>query len=495
MFQYSDVRDYQESIPKKTLKCNRKTPCTVSGKLHLRILACDVPPYQPTTTDTPSLVPLATKRQSPLVILPKELSETINDRAIDFFLSTHIFRDSGPAKGYYEYLSIYRNDPNINNTLYTTITAVSLAAYAYAFKYPTLLKKASQLFGHALRLVNTALSSIEEATKDSTVISVVLFNTFGILTCQSLDTLMDCDRHISGATSMIKLRGSRQMETRHGLQLFLQMNSILLQSCIWHSFRVPENLIELQSDAARFLDTDDPAWKLNNLIVDLASFRADIKDGILHDPVSIIEAAINLDIKFSSLEKEMFKSPQWKYESISTTLTSDLIYGTCHYVYPNLWVTQIWNYLRTCRIFIYEEIGEQYKKWQFLTPVAGMNYCLWFTTFQKAINDICASVPQYCGDVSEPRTLARGNTSPDHTFIFSPLSNNVVPHNAGAYFLLWPLLNCGRMTSSIVQRDWIIGRCRFLGDKTGIQQMFTLADTLEKGEIFPVYETCLAKNI
>ncbi|TGO48174.1 hypothetical protein BOTNAR_0489g00060 [Botryotinia narcissicola] len=445
--------------------------------------------------DTPESGPLAFKSQPPPIVLPKEISNTINDRAIDFFLSTHIFRDSGPVKGYYEYLFFHRNDPNINHTLYTTITAVSLAAYAYAFKYPFLLKKATQSFGYALHLVNTALSSIEEATKDYTIISVVLFNTFGVLTCQNLDALMDCDRHISGATSMIKLRGFRQMETRHGLQLFLQMNSILLQSCIWHSLRVPDDLIELQKHAASFLDVDDPVWKLNGLVVELTTFRADIKDGILHETSSIIRAAIDLDTKFSSLASEMSRSSQWHYNSIPIASTSGSIFGTYYHVYSDLCATQIWNHLRTCRIFIYEEIGRQYKERQFIYPIASMDYCLWFTTLQQMIDGICASLPQYYGDDPKVHTPSGFSGSPDQNFITSPLSTSVVPHIAGTYFLLWPLLNSGRMTTSNIQRDWIVGRCRALGDKTGIQQMFTLADVLEKREMFPVYERCLAKNI
>ncbi|TGO06866.1 hypothetical protein BTUL_0431g00020 [Botrytis tulipae] len=470
MFQYSNVRDFEKSAHDEPLKSKERASCMISG-------------------------PLALKSQPPPIVLPKEISSTINDRAIDFFFSTHIFRDSGPVKGYYEYLFFHRNDPNINHTLYTTIAAVSLAAYAYAFKYPFLLKKATQSFGYALHLVNTALSSIEEATKDYTIISVVLFNTFGILTCQNLNTLMDCDRHISGATSMIKLRGFRQMETRHGLQLFLQMNSILLQSCIWHSFRVPDDLIELQKHAASFLDANDPAWKLNDLIVELTTFRADIKDGILHETTSIIRAAIDLDIKFSSLASEMSRSSQWHYNSISIASTSGTIFGTYYHVYSDFWVTQIWNHLRTCRIFIYEEIGRQYKERQFIYPIASMDYCLWFTTLQQMIDDICASLPQYYGDVLKVHTPSGFSGSPDQNFITSPLSTSVIPHIAGTYFLLWPLLNSGRMTTSNIQRGWIIGRCRVLGDKTGIQQMFTLADVLEKREMFPVYESCLAKNI
>ncbi|ATZ54142.1 hypothetical protein BCIN_10g01620 [Botrytis cinerea B05.10] len=472
MFQYSDVRDLERSIHNEPPRSKKRTSCIIS-------------------------VPLTFKAQLPSVLLSKEISNTINDRAIDFFFSTHIFRDCGPVKGYYEYLFHYRNDPNINHTLYTTITAVSLAAYAYAFKYSYLLKKATQSFGHALRLVNTALSSIEEATKDYTIISVVLFNTFGVLTCQSLDTLIDCDRHISGATSMIKLRGTRQMETRHGLQLFLQMNSILLQSCIWHSFRVPEDLIKLQKHAANFLDADDPAWKLNRLIVELTTFRADIKDGILHERSSIIRAAIELDIKFSSLASEMSRSPQWHYDSIPIVSTSSTIFGTYYQVYSDLWVTQIWNHLRTCRLFIYEEIGKQYtsREGKLIYPIVSMDYHLWFTTLQQTIDDVCASLPQYFNDVSEVRTSSGISGSPNPNFISSSFSTNVVPHIAGTYFLLWPLLNSGRMTFSNLQRDWIIGRCRVLGDKTGIQQMFTLADVLEKREMFPVYESCLAKSI
>lgn len=91
----------------------------------------------------------ASKGQVHFVVLPDEISETVNDRAIDFFLSTHIFRDSDPIRGYYEYLFIYRNDPK------TIITFLQLSLLSHSQHIPMLSsipnfskKQTNYLFTH-----------------------------------------------------------------------------------------------------------------------------------------------------------------------------------------------------------------------------------------------------------------------------------------------------------------------------------------------------------
>jgi hypothetical protein len=119
------------------------------------------------------------------------------------------------------------------------ITAVALAVYVNAIRYPDLLTKAENYFGSALGLVNKTLSSREEAAKDSTIISIMLPSTFTAATSknqesqQRMHTLFvwyDGDHQASGTSA---LRVSERLTVvftfifNHNSQLvFIEINDI-----------------------------------------------------------------------------------------------------------------------------------------------------------------------------------------------------------------------------------------------------------------------------
>jgi len=78
-----------------------------------------------------------------------------------------------------------------------------------------------------------------------------------------------------------------------------------MQSCIFHSHKIPVYWVKLRKSAEAFVESDDPAWKISNVIVKLAGFRAHIRDRVLYDPISIVNAGMKLDLEFSSLGKRM----------------------------------------------------------------------------------------------------------------------------------------------------------------------------------------------
>jgi hypothetical protein len=370
--------------------------------------------------------------------------------------------------------------------LSASLNAVALAAYAYAFQYASLLREARRYYGSALQLVNAALSSRQDAAKDTTIISIMLFNTFTALTTKTMQAFEDCDKHIAGVVAVIKLRGSRQLETRLGLQLFVHMCSITIQSCLYHSLRVPADLTKLRDEAEAYLDANDTAWKLSKIIVRLAGFRADVRDGVLCDLFSIVNGAMKLDSELLSLGESM--PAQWKFETVSMKEKSELVFEDYLHVYPDLWVGYIWNNLRTCRLLLHEEISNQLKESSALPPQSHLpmetiSYQLSIEIMRRMISDICASIPQYSGHL--PTILPSAPVSREGLSWRGSLNLLVtddIPSTAGVYFLLWPLLNAGSMTGSDVQREWIIQRSRFLGRMSGIQQAITLGDILESGE-------------
>ena len=81
-------------------------------------------------------------------------------------------------------------------------------------------------------------------------------------------------------------------------------------------------------------------------MVRLANFRADVKERILGDHFSIVEAAKKIDFELALLGEGM--PVNWQFKKVSLKEGSQLVFGTHYQVYSDFWVTHIWNNLRAC---------------------------------------------------------------------------------------------------------------------------------------------------
>ncbi|PWY65680.1 hypothetical protein BO94DRAFT_529079 [Aspergillus sclerotioniger CBS 115572] len=424
-------------------------------------------------------------RYTPASTLPPTIIQRIECRAIDFFMSTHAFQEQGLIRGHYEYLSAFKSDVMTDKRVLASLNAVALAAYAYKFQHLGLLQKARRYYVSSLRYINSALSCRREAAEDGSLISILFLNTFEALTCETQDSLYHREAHLRGITTIVELRGVSLFQSRRGLQLFRQVFLCLSVSCLMHSVRMPAGLIKLHRYATVYMDADDPAWELSDIMLTLASFRADIKDHALCDPSSIIESANKIDRDLCSLAEHM--PSQCHFQTMDTEGISDLVLETQYHIYPDVWVAAIWNNIRTCRLLLHQEIKAQLEVVLDTSPHTfslsdAFQHQHSTTTIQQLILDICASVPQYCGHLP----LLAGSSSPTQ---HATLSEDTINHNspggipttAGIYLLFWPLLNAGQLTDSDTQRNWIVSRSRYIGKMTGIQQAFVLGDIVETG--------------
>lgn len=422
-------------------------------------------------------------RPSPEIIQP------VNSRAIEYFLSLHTFRECGFPRGYYEYLSVFVNGVGTSRPLVTSLSAVALAAYAYTCQSSDLLKEARRQYGHALRLVGIALSSHEETIRSSTLSSVLLLSTFDTITGEDENALVPRASHMIAAMSILGRTGYALVNSSTCLQLMLHVCWSLLQTCITCSYRVPDDVMYLRKHAASALDTNDPAWKLFNIIVKVANFRADIKESFLADRDRIVHTALNIDSELASLASTM--PVEWNFKSIAMKEMSELVFGTCYHVYPDQWVAHIWNSLRVSRLLLHNEIRRALTDKPAMPPRSfsdtdELNYETSSKVLHQMIWEVCATVPQYSGYLgmlANDRTLnkipysSQSNSSSD----INSLTNGI-PTTAGVYLILFPLLCAGQMTESDRQRRWIIERSRYIGELTGIQQAFVYADSIERKE-------------
>jgi hypothetical protein len=396
----------------------------------------------------------------------------VDEYATAFFFAKHVFRESGVARGHFEFLPVYTTDLDTNETLSTSLKAATLAAYAHKFHYPALVRKSRIYYGLALNGLRVAMQSPTEATKSSTIVAMMLLGTFEILNCENINLLSNTDAHMTGAMKCISWRADQILKSHHGLQLFLQTSWCRLVTCILRCRSIPEELIETRMHAAKYLPTDDPAWKLSKIMEKVAKFRAELKVRVLWDTTKIVDIAARLDQELSALAENM--PVEWEFQRISAEQDPELVFGSYYHVYPDLWMACIWNFIRACRLVLLKEIRLRANSspdvmLPILSSRYGCNYRALDAIVEFLASEICATVPQFCDYLQDLHVEERSTKSD-------------VPTTASVYHLFWPLLNAAQATSLDSQWSWIISRCRDIGNTTGIQQVFALADFLETRE-------------
>lgn len=420
-----------------------------------------------TTSNRTEMVPKEKPKR-----LPFSVSQMVDDYASAFFFEKHVFRETGVARGHFEFLAAYTSGLDTNETLCTSLKAAALAAYGHKFCYPALVQRSRIYYGLALNGLRAAMQSPTEATKSSTIVAMMLLGTFETLNCENINSLSYTDAHMSGAMRCISFRATQILKSHHGVQLFLQTSWCRLVTAILRSRPIPEELIETRRHAAKYLSTDDPAWKLSEIMEKLAKFRAELKLRIPCDNIKVVNIAAGLDQDLSTLAETM--PVEWDFQRILAEQDPELVYGSYYHVYPDLWMACIWNFIRACRLVLLKEIRSRAGSASDMILLGlssryGCNYAELDAVVEFLTSEICATVPQFCDYLQE-------------LHVEVPIIKTEVPTTASVYHLFWPLLNAAQATSLDSQRRWIIDRCRNIGHTTGIQQAFAVVDFLETRE-------------
>lgn len=106
---------------------------------------------------------------------------------------------------------------NACSSLRWAVEATALSALANSMKIPSLVVKARQSHGNALRSVNMALRSPHDATRDETFAAVVLLSFFEDINGERMRMTSS---HAIGFHLLMKLRGKAQLSSNRGRSLF-----------------------------------------------------------------------------------------------------------------------------------------------------------------------------------------------------------------------------------------------------------------------------------
>jgi len=244
------------------------------------------------------------------MLIEQLLSFFFKKKAKRLFISHHVFGDS-PVLHYMK--SFWPPSPN-DKYLTFAVRAVSLAYLSSEVRSPDVLQQARKTYGSALALTNKALHSQDIALKNGTLLTVLLLDLFENLTNDEPTSTASATKHLDGALALLKLRGNAQFQDAVSLAMFQHLSSSLIPSCLERGIAIPKVYLRFRSQAARFVDTNDPDWRLSDLMIQLAKLRASLKES---KPASTqaIATAQYLDLEFLDINNTMPQSSDLKTRS------------------------------------------------------------------------------------------------------------------------------------------------------------------------------------
>ena len=270
------------------------------------------------------------------------LAPTIEERSIGYFFTTYVLGVDGPW------------DHFLNDNTLASMKALGLAGFSNAAHAPKLMIEAREQYLRAIRLTNTALRSPADVKKDSTLLAVVILGMFETVTGRNRRSLEAWASHVKGASALLKLRGPEQMMTPGGRRMFGQVTTSLVTACLQNQLELPEYILELRDEAAKYQPPNDPVWLFYEFMVQFTKFKGQVDHRKITDPSVILARALELDEM--SLHICSNVPPGWEYKTIYTDQDPDIIYAGYYHVYGNFGFAQIWNGIRTFRILLHEII-------------------------------------------------------------------------------------------------------------------------------------------
>lgn len=320
-----------------------------------------------------------------------------------------------------------------------------------------------------------------------------------MITCQGSagrqNFMSDWLNHVQGATRLLQLRGTEQMDFPAGLALFtLVRTQIVCADTTRYPFTEPfanrrfiqafsnifcrrrssPEISNLSLVAKVHRDSDsrliEDFYGILERLADLSIESDKIFTGEYNstDAVRIIQEGLQLDADLVSWAESM--NPTWRYKIVQTpiiTKTNNLgpysfYHSDKYYIYPDIEIASMWNNYHKTRIIVHGIVRSMCT--QLLE--SGTTYAYQQTLLQSnavskdIIDNLCASVPYY---------FTSGETGV-----------------GGLMRLSWPLFIAADYSApTSVERGWLVRTLEEIGRITGVEQALTMARRLGKGCFVP----------
>jgi hypothetical protein len=421
--------------------------------------------------------------------IPQSLDVPTRNQARDLFYYNYVFGALKP----FEFLQSFYSPIPKEDHLTASMDAVALAYLNYQQYSPKVQTEARQHYITALRLMNKALGDPKLASKDSTILAILLLDLYEKVTNKEPHYEGAWAAHLQGALTLVSMRGQEQFDDPMTVRILLRVSTNQIISCIATHRPVPEDVIALRDCIAGHLASPTSSkQKESDLMIEYARLRYKIENEGLQDEEAILLLKA-LDNRFCKLLTDVRAT--WQFKTVETSEKSVRHWESHHHIYPCEQIAQVWNVLRVTRILLNELLLDltslKEDKSSNLTYLPLHQQAS--ETIVHMISDICAAVPQYIGDSSlgdldpfsakqslAPHVSRKQKAPLRHAY---PESSNPT-YYLPCYRLIFPLYIAVQSPAAPPQlKPWVIRQLRFMADHHGIENAAHVADILQSGEI------------
>jgi hypothetical protein len=423
------------------------------------------------------------KYPTPPASMVSEIMPSIEDEAQGFFIANYVAQPALVPRGQFEWVPQLLAQPYVEDVLSSTVNAVALAGFGNAVKSPAIMRKAQTAYTLALNMTNSALRVKETAIKDSTLVSVILLGTYENIMYTDRQSVDAWSKHVNGACALFNLRGREQFTTQIGRNIFQQFYGISLLSALQMGTRVHAGMHELYLalQPSSNYDVHGRAWRTR--IVDVMHDAINLNTDTTSDPVYMVNAAMAIDHELDTIKTLM--PPIFHYQNHFLETGSEHLYGKVYSVYIDPWITQMWNNLRSCRLYLYKIIRANIHKGRenYNPPLFSLEHFLprkeaAERTLRTTAIAIIASVPQITGMI--PFSSSQADKEEVAYTLHAPGTFLDPAKSPGMMHLIWPLYaSCMFDLVPYEMRQWVIQILHFIARRIGSRQAVVLAEELK----------------
>ncbi|KAH8690834.1 hypothetical protein BGW36DRAFT_440155 [Talaromyces proteolyticus] len=376
---------------------------------------------------------------------PTALESSIEEQAVSQFLRTSL-------PGFLEYLPCLFEEVNTDRrvALRWAVYATSYASMSNDQDSEALGDKALHCYGQALSTLVEALAKPEGKADDYILMTVVILDLFEAI---HLKNPLSRGSHAQGMAQILRLRGHDQFYDPRSWSLFrLAHHRIQKQQLAFSQEPLPESIDWFNSlnEMLPYVQNEKDNLEISKTCKRARDLRQrlDNTDFPITEVLDMVEEIQQLDRTTESWRD----GPQWKYKIIHR---SDVIGDKQTIAVLNLpefiqlhrdvWIAYEWNYHRTARILLHEQLLRCLHRLDDRYPDCSENLQKALEAFKRdsvetvrALADaVLATVPQSLGDIDHEGRASGTSTC------------NAV----GAYFLLWSIKVVKRTPSATVQQN------------------------------------------
>ncbi|KAF1922848.1 uncharacterized protein M421DRAFT_426471 [Didymella exigua CBS 183.55] len=353
-----------------------------------------------------------------------------DDLGVHFFMSNYVGKD--PAVSQLHYLpDFYGKLGYATSSLKKTIIASGLAGYARTTRRPDLIEQSTRTYVGAIRDINTALSSPQNAVSDITLMSIMMAAMFETMLVSSESGMHNVSKHLEGAMSVAYL----SLQQRPPSDVFKALLSMLIQSVIMNCWiqhvPLPARYKSIRPYVPDRINPHSVHAKLVDVLSRVIEFRDDLKGGSYQNPDTVLQRALKVDAELKTFIEEMPTHTCFEkcwMPTAQVTEVQQLVYNWVFHAYPQQFAGHLWNNVRSCRIHLHQLVHQQCSI--LLSSSAGSEYAN--LRLQRSASEsltivlaeeICATVPQLLSSPN-PSERSMASSSSTHT---KPASDNSGP--------------------------------------------------------------------